>query len=100
MIDITAYSVERVRDPFGILPGQRYEFVLDIEVDEEDEIHSENGLFVRVIYAVEPERTGIVKYELFERTTETYLPFDLEDDEVEAIDAFCRDRLSEADGNG
>ncbi|MFD1954688.1 DUF6509 family protein [Paenibacillus thailandensis] len=30
---ITEYSVEQIKDPFGIVPGARYEFILNIEVD-------------------------------------------------------------------
>ncbi|AJY77009.1 DUF6509 family protein [Paenibacillus beijingensis] len=96
MLTITEYSVELVKDPFGILAGKRYEFILDIDVPEDDELHSDNGLYVRVIYRVEESGSGIVKYEIFERTTEKYIEFDLEEDEIAAVEAFCREHYSEA----
>jgi hypothetical protein len=97
MLTVAGYSVEQIKDPFGILAGKRYEFILDIEVPEDDELYSSNGLYIRVIYSVEDHRTGIVKYEIFERTTDQYLEFELEDDETAVVEAFCKERLSEAD---
>ncbi|WP_018758173.1 DUF6509 family protein [Paenibacillus terrigena] len=96
MINITAFEVELIKDPFGILSGTRYEFKLDIDVPEDDELWSENGLYIRVIYVVEENRTGIVKYELYEKTTGQYLDMDLEEDEVAAVDAFCQANYGES----
>ncbi|CAM2863416.1 DUF6509 domain-containing protein [Paenibacillus sediminis] len=96
MLTIKSYSVELIKDPFGIISGKRYEFILDIEVDEDDELFSENGLYLRVIYGDEETRTGIVKYEIHERTTDKFVEFDLEEDEIEAVEAFCREHLSDA----
>ncbi|MFD6441322.1 DUF6509 family protein, partial [Peribacillus sp. NPDC060186] len=50
MLNITEYSVEKLNDPFGILSGERFEYFLDIEVPEEDELFSENGLYIRVLF--------------------------------------------------
>jgi hypothetical protein len=97
MLTITEYSVELIKDPFGILTGQRYEFILDIEVPEDDELYSENQLYIRVIYRVEADKSGIVKYEIFEKTTQQYLDFDLEEDEVALVETFCKEHVSEAD---
>ncbi|MEC0207786.1 DUF6509 family protein [Paenibacillus ehimensis] len=97
MFTITGYSVELVKDPFGILSGKRYEFLLDIEVEEDDELYSEQGLYVRVIYSVEENQTSIVKHEIFERTTEQLLDFELEDDELEVVKAFCQEHVGEAE---
>jgi hypothetical protein len=97
MLTITSYSVELVKDPFGILTGQRYEFLLDIEVPEDDELHSEKGLYIRAIYSVEESKSGIVKYDVHEQQTEQYLDFDLEDEEVRQLNDFCQSHLSEAD---
>jgi len=93
MMEISAYSAEQIKDPFGILPGARYEFYLDLEVDEDDELYSEQGLAVRVVFSVEEARSGIVKYELLERSTEKYLDYELEAEELEAIESFCREHL-------
>jgi hypothetical protein len=96
MLTFTSYSVELIKDPFGILSGERYEFLLDIEVPEDDELYSENDLYIRVIYRVEEGNSGIVKYEIFEKKTQRYLDFDLEDDEIAVVEAFCKEHLSEA----
>ncbi|MED4602745.1 DUF6509 family protein [Paenibacillus validus] len=96
MLTVTGYEVELVKDPYGILAGKRYEFVLDIEVPEDDELYSEQGLYIRVIYKVEEDSSGIVKYEIFERTTERYLEFEMEDDEIALVDAFCKEHLAQA----
>ncbi|NHN31803.1 DUF6509 family protein [Paenibacillus agricola] len=96
MLTITGYSVELIKDPFGILTGKRYEWMLDIEVAEDDELHSDNGLYVRVIYVVEENKEGMVRYEIFEKTNDKYVDFELEDDEQAVIEAFCKDNLAEA----
>ncbi|MFD2659781.1 DUF6509 family protein [Paenibacillus thailandensis] len=90
---ITEYSVEQIKDPFGIVPGARYEFILNIEVDEDDELYSENGLYIRAIYGVQEEKSGLVKYELYERGVDKYLDFELEDDEIAEVEKFCREHL-------
>jgi hypothetical protein len=97
MLTITDYSREQIKDPFGILQGSRYEFLLDIEVPDDDELYTESGLYIRAIYAVEESRTGLVKYEIFERQTARYLEFELEEDEAAYIEGFCKDHLSDVD---
>ncbi|MNI17375.1 hypothetical protein D3C73_707440 [compost metagenome] len=97
MLTITGYSVELVKDPFGILTGDRYEFLIDIEVPEDDELYSESGLYVRVVYAVEDTLQTLVKYEIFEKSTELYLDFDVEDDEVAQLAAFCKEHFQDAE---
>ncbi|MDP4097300.1 DUF6509 family protein [Paenibacillus sp. P96] len=96
-MEITSFTVETVKDPFGIIAGTRYEYMLELEVDEEDELYSANGVYLRVIYSVEEDRTRIVKYELYERSTDRYLEFDLEEDELAEVDAFCSEHLAEAE---
>lgn len=96
MFKITEYSVEKLKDPFGILSGDRYEFYLDIEVDEEDEMYTEQGLYIRVLYSVEEGESRIVKYELFEKAEDKYLDFELEEDELAAIEEFSRTHYTEA----
>lgn len=93
MLSITAFSVELVKDPFGILTGQRYEFFLEVEVPEDDEMYSKSGLNLRVIYLVEENKTGMIRYEFFERQTEKYLDFELEAEEEEMVAAFCKANL-------
>lgn len=97
MLTVSSYSVELVKDPFGILTGERYEYLLDIELDEDDELYSENGIYVRVLYRVEDERTGILRHELVERGTDRLLELELEEEELEWLSAFCKEHLSEAE---
>ncbi|TVY10872.1 DUF6509 family protein [Paenibacillus cremeus] len=96
MMNITEYSVELVKDPFGIIPGKRYELLLDIEVPEDDELFSETGLYIRVVYGVEESRQGIVKYEIFDKQADRYLDFELEDEELAMVNAFCQEHVAEA----
>lgn len=88
---ITEYSVERLLDPTGILKGDRYEFILDVEVDKEDELYSENGIYIKLILAVEEDQTRVAQYQLYERGTDKYLDFALEEDELEEILQFCKE---------
>ncbi|MEK8131571.1 DUF6509 family protein [Paenibacillus filicis] len=97
MFTVADYSVEFVKDPFGILEGKRYEFIIDIEVPEDDEIYSENGLYIRVVYRVVEGQGTIVKYDIHERTTEQVLDFDLEDDELAVLQAFCSEHWAQGD---
>jgi hypothetical protein len=97
MLTISSYRVELIKDPFGILSGKRYEFILDLDVPEDDELYSDNGLYVRAIYLIDENKSVLLKYEIFEKNTDKYQEFDLEDDEVEVIAAFCKANYAEAE---
>jgi hypothetical protein len=97
MLTIAEYSVELIKDPFGILTGKRYEFLLDLVVPEDDELFSENGLYIRALYLVEDTKTALIKYDIFEKNTEKYQDFDLEEDEIQVIAAFCKEHYVEAE---
>ncbi|SDX51634.1 DUF6509 family protein [Paenibacillus sp. CF384] len=97
MISITEFSVDKIKDPFGILAGDRYEFRLDVDLPEDDELFVENGVYIRVIYKVDGESSGIVKYELYERMNDRYVDAELEDEEEQLIDSFCKAHFSEAE---
>ena len=96
MLTITEYRVELVKDPFGILTGKRYEFILDLEVMEDDELYSEHGVQARVILKVDEHQASVIKYELLEKATNRYLDFDLEPEEEEVLSAFCKEHLPES----
>ena len=96
MFAITSYSAELIKDPFAILTGERYEFLLEIEVQEDDDLFSENGLNLRVIYLVEEGKTGILSYEFLDRLTEQYYDFELEDAELAEVSAFCKEHYEGA----
>jgi hypothetical protein len=92
-LDIIGYRLELVKDPYGILAGERYEFYVDIEVAEDDELFSELGLYVRIVYRVEEEASAIVNYEIRERQSERYLDFELDEEELAALQTFCQEHL-------
>jgi hypothetical protein len=89
-MNITGHTVEKLEDPFGLLTGDRYEFLLNIEVDEEDELYTEKGLGLRVIYVDEEGKDKISQYHFFEGETGKYFEFSLDDEEEELVIAYCR----------
>ncbi|WP_243385283.1 DUF6509 family protein [Bacillus kexueae] len=96
-MNITSYTVERLHDPTGILDGDRYEFMLDVQVDEEDELFRENGVQVRVILAVTAEDVKIAQYHILEAGTNQHLDFELEEEELDYLLQFCQDHKDEAE---
>lgn len=96
-MEIEAYTVEKIKDPFGILSGDRYEFRLEIEVAEDDELHVAGGLYIRAIYRVDGESGSIVKYELYKRLNDAYVDAELEDEEERMLQTFCGEHFSEAE---
>lgn len=95
MFAITEYTVEQIKDPYKIIEGERYEFLLDLEVDEEDELYQEEGVRLRVVYAKEGENGRIAKYEFLIASSGKYLDMEMEEDEEQAVFAFCREALEE-----
>ncbi|PPA68920.1 DUF6509 family protein [Jeotgalibacillus proteolyticus] len=95
MITITEYTVEKINDPFGILTGDRYEYTLEIDVPEDDELYTETGVAIRVIFRIEDGNESIVKYDLMDKATSQPMDFELEDDEFAQIEAFCRANMPE-----
>ncbi|AWB46483.1 pullulanase [Paenibacillus sp. CAA11] len=93
MITFKSYSAELVKDPFGILSGQRYEFIIDLDIPEEDELYMENGVYARVVVKEDEGGISIIKYDLMERSTDKMLDFDLEEEEESALEAFCKEHL-------
>ncbi|RIW38315.1 pullulanase [Bacillus salacetis] len=94
-MNITGYTVEKLEDPTGILTGERYEYLLEVEVPEDDELYTEGGLLVKAIYAVDENGSRIVQYYLMDRSAENYLDFELEEDEEELIRTYIADRHGE-----
>ncbi len=94
-MNITGYSVEKLKDPTGILEGDRYEFFLDIEVPDDDELYSETGIELKVIYAIDGKGERIAQYNFFEKGIGKALDFGLEEDEEISINEFCKTHLNE-----
>lgn len=98
MFAVTTYTVVKMKDPFGILPGERYELLLDLEVDEEDELHQDEGVSLRVVYVKEEPGERIVKYEFQKTSTGGYLDMEMEEDELAMVSSFCRETLERGEG--
>lgn len=92
-MEITGHNVEKLEDPFGILTGERYEYFLHINVDEEDELYSEHGLQIKVLYVVDDKEERISHYNIIENSTEKVLDFELEEDELRLIESYCREHI-------
>ena len=82
-------KVEELVDPTGIIDGQRYEFLLTVKLDEEDELFNEEGTGLRMLYSVKDGQRKMLTYQFFELATES--PFDVEWDEEEqaAAEGYC-----------
>lgn len=82
-------TIELLEDPFGILSGERYEIFLTLEVDEEDELFSEHGIKLKLIFAIENNESKIAQYDFIENTTEKVLDFALDEDEEQQVKSYC-----------
>ena len=92
-MELNEYVVKKMNDPTGILTGERFEYRIYITFDEDDELYSETGTGVRVIYAVDDEVGRIATYNFFDRATEKALDFELEEEEEAKILEFCKTHL-------
>ena len=94
-MNITGHTVEKLEDPFGLLTGDRYEFFLDLDVDEEDELYSEKGVGLKVIYVIDDNGSKISHYHFFEQNSDNVLDFALEEDEEELVKDYCAKNIIE-----
>ncbi|MEH7437035.1 DUF6509 family protein [Neobacillus drentensis] len=94
-LNITGHVVEKLEDPFGLLSGDRYEFFIELDVEEEDELYSEKGVGLKVIYVSDENGDKITNYYFYERESEKVLDFELEEDEEELVLAYCRENAVE-----
>lgn len=93
---ITSYEVDKLNDPTGIITGDRYEFLLGIEVPEDDELYEdEYSLDLRVILAVSETEERVLQYHIINRTSGKVLDFALEDEEEAIIFSFCKEHYKE-----
>lgn len=90
---ITNHTVEKLKDPTGILLGERYEFILTIEVDDEDELFSEKGIYIKGIYLQDEVNPKIVQYHIYEMESDKYIELSLEEEEEEELLQFCKTNL-------
>nr|WP_157273226.1 DUF6509 family protein [Neobacillus bataviensis] len=94
-MNITGHEMEKLEDPFGLLPGDRYEFFLELDVDIEDELYSENGIGLKVIYVSEESGDKISSYYFYEGGSEKILDFALEEDEEAVVLTYCQQHQEE-----
>ncbi|NHM29371.1 DUF6509 family protein [Neobacillus terrae] len=94
-MNITGHTIEKLEDPFGLLSGDRYEFFLDIDVDEDDELYSENGIGLKVIYGVDGDNFKILQYHFYEKGPEKVLDFELEEDEEADVNLYCKQAITD-----
>ncbi|MGE8206508.1 DUF6509 family protein [Heyndrickxia sp. NPDC080065] len=92
-MNITGHSIEKLEDPTGILAGDRYEYILNIEVPEDDELFSDKGLYLKIIYVIDEMGPRIAQYQIFENITNRYIDFGLEEDEVELVSNYCKQHI-------
>lgn len=93
-MNITQFSIEEIKDPTNIIEGKRYEFLLDVEIDEEDELYSEAGIEVRVLIGHHNDEVRVLNYFIIDKAENEYLDFALEDEEEAMIVAFCKEQLT------
>ena len=99
-MEITAFSIEEIKDPTNIIEGKRYEFLLDVEVDEDDELYSAAGIEIRVIAGQKDEEIRVLNYFLTDKADNKMLDFALEEEEEAMILTFVREELSKQQNAG
>ncbi|MCA1053881.1 DUF6509 family protein [Rossellomorea aquimaris] len=90
---IIDHTMEELKDPTGILSGKRYEVLLSIEVPEDDELYSEQGLSIKAIFVQDEEVSRLAQYQIIEKNTESILDFELEEDEEAMILQSCKEAI-------
>jgi hypothetical protein len=88
---VAEFTVEKIIDPIGVIEGDRYEFKLYIEVDEDDDLFTEGGVGLRLIFAVNGDEGRIATYNFFERNNEASLDFEMEEEEEQFVLQFCKE---------
>ncbi len=96
-MNITQSTVTELRDPTGILTGKRYEVYLYLEFEEDDELLEEDAAGIRTIYVVDGEADKVTATYFFKKGTEQALDFELEDEEIEEVLAFCRENVEKVE---
>ena len=90
IVNITEYTVELIKDPTGILTGNRYEFFLNINVPEDDELYHENGLQLKVLYYADENQSKVLNYHFYDSLENKFLEFALEEEEEKLVTNFAQ----------
>jgi hypothetical protein len=94
MLTIINHTVNKLEDPTGILTGDRYEFILHIDVPEDDDLFMEKGISLKVIYVIDEHTARIAQYHFVANESQEYLEFELDEEEIELINLYCQENLS------
>ncbi|WP_423798830.1 DUF6509 family protein [Neobacillus sp. SAB-20_R2A] len=94
-MNITGHTLEKLEDPFGLLSGDRYEIFLDLDIDEEDELFSDKGVGLRVLFVADESETKISNYHFFEKGSDKVFDFALEEDEEQMVYDYCQNIIKE-----
>ncbi|APH05460.1 DUF6509 family protein [Bacillus weihaiensis] len=89
-MNIIEATIEKLDDPFGILTGDRYEIFLMLDVDQDDDLFSENGMMLKLIVVVEQSNYKIAQYDFIEKSTEKIVDFALDEEEKEPVLSYCK----------
>ncbi|WP_214484136.1 DUF6509 family protein [Bacillus sp. SM2101] len=89
-MNIISHSVEKLKDPTGILVGDRYEFFLHIEVAEDDDLFSPEGLYIKAIFAVYEDDYKVAQYQIIEKNTNKYYDWALDAEEEIQVLNYCK----------
>lgn len=82
-------KVEELVDPTGIIDGQRFEFLLTVKFDEDDELYSEQGTGLRLLYSVKDGERKMLTYQYYELATEKAFDLEWDEEEQAAAEAYC-----------
>ncbi|WP_342526960.1 DUF6509 family protein [Chryseomicrobium sp. FSL W7-1435] len=97
-MQIESFEVEQLQDPTGIVEGDRYEFLIGLAYDEEDELFEETeSIDVRIIFADDAKGQRIVQAHFIDRATAKVLDFEFEEEELQLLQLFCQEHYKETD---
>ncbi|AXH99422.1 pullulanase [Sporosarcina sp. PTS2304] len=82
-------KVEELVDPTGIIEGQRFEFLLTVQFDEDDELFNEEGTGLRLLYSVKDGQRKLLTYQFYELSTESVFDLEWDEDEQATAEQYC-----------
>lgn len=94
MFKVTEVEITEIADPFKILQGKRYELMMSLDVEEDDELYEDQGVQLRVVYVVDGETRSIARYEFLNAVTNKYIDIEMEDDELAYIEQLCKEQVT------
>ncbi|MDV6378096.1 DUF6509 family protein [Sporosarcina sp. GW1-11] len=86
-------KVEELVDPTGIIDGQRYEFLLTVQFDEDDELFNEEGTGLRLLYSVKDGQRKMMTYQFYELATESTFDLEWDEDEQATAEQYCTEHF-------